>query len=80
MYFLGPHKIDVTYEGLQIPESPFNVMATPGVDPSRVKVYGPGRPTVEIVTTIVHYSLCRSAIIKVVILSSQYFRSGWWFH
>jgi len=38
----GPHKIDVTYEGIPVPESPFNVAVVPGCDPSRVKVYGPG--------------------------------------
>lgn len=38
----GPHKIDITYEGLKIPNSPFTVGVVPGCDPSRVKVYGPG--------------------------------------
>eukprot|EP00918_Siedleckia_nematoides_P105694 GHVU01230790.1.p1 GENE.GHVU01230790.1~~GHVU01230790.1.p1 ORF type:complete len:2480 (+),score=363.92 GHVU01230790.1:158-7597(+) len=38
----GSHKIDVTYEGLQIPKSPFPVNAVPGCDPTRVKAYGPG--------------------------------------
>jgi len=38
----GPHKIDVTYEGLPVPHSPFPVHVSPGCDPSRVKAYGPG--------------------------------------
>ena len=38
----GPHKIDVTYEGLRVPNSPFTAGVVPGCDPSRVKVYGPG--------------------------------------
>lgn len=38
----GAHKIDVTYEGLNVPRSPFNVNVIPGCDPSRVKAYGPG--------------------------------------
>jgi len=42
IYLLGPHQIDVTYEGLPIPQSPFNVGVRPGNDPSRVKAYGPG--------------------------------------
>ena len=40
--FSGPHKIDVTYEGLQVPRSPFPVNVVPGCDPTRVKAYGPG--------------------------------------
>ena len=42
-HILGPTKIDVTYEGLQIPKSPFNVKVTPGCDPTRVRAYGPGK-------------------------------------
>ena len=38
----GPHKIDVTYEGLHVPKSPFDVAVVPGCDPSRVRAYGPG--------------------------------------
>ena len=41
--FPGPHKIDVTYEGLQVPGSPFPVGVVPGCDPTRVKAYGPGK-------------------------------------
>ena len=40
--FSGPCKIDVTYENLPIPQSPFGVNVSPGNDPSRVKAYGPG--------------------------------------
>ena len=32
----------VTYEGLHIPRSPFNVGVIPGCDPTRVRAYGPG--------------------------------------
>jgi len=39
----GPHKIDVTYEGIRVPNSPFTAGVVPGCDPSRVKVYGPGQ-------------------------------------
>lgn len=41
-FSVGPHKIDVTYEGLPIPGSPLEVSAQPGNDPTRVKAYGPG--------------------------------------
>lgn len=39
---LGPHQIDVSYDGLPIPGSPLAVEVVPGNDPSRVKAYGPG--------------------------------------
>ena len=39
----GPHKIDVTYDGLRVPNSPFTAGVVPGCDPSKVKVYGPGQ-------------------------------------
>jgi len=39
---VGPHKVDVTYENLPIPQSPFAVNVSPGNDPNRVKAYGPG--------------------------------------
>ena len=35
--------MDVTYEGLNVPRSPFSVNVVPGCDPSRVRAYGPGR-------------------------------------
>ena len=34
--------MDVTYEGLNVPRSPFSVNVVPGCDPSRVRAYGPG--------------------------------------
>jgi len=40
--FAGTHKVDVTYEGLNVPRSPFSVNVVPGCDPSRVRAYGPG--------------------------------------
>ncbi|KAG5451194.1 Filamin-A [Clonorchis sinensis] len=38
----GAHQIDVSYEGVQVPGSPFNIRVIPGCDPNRVKVYGKG--------------------------------------
>ena len=38
----GPHKLDLSFEGLPIPGSPLEVDVFPGNDPSRVKAYGPG--------------------------------------
>ncbi|KAH8870338.1 Filamin-A [Schistosoma japonicum] len=38
----GRHQIDVTYEGLAVPGSPFHINVVPGCDPSRVKAHGPG--------------------------------------
>jgi len=35
--------VDVTYEGLNVPRSPFSVNVVPGCDPSRVRAYGPGK-------------------------------------
>jgi len=48
---IGPHKIDVTYEGLRVPKSPFTAGVVPGCDPSKVKVYGPGQSNVVHVYT-----------------------------
>lgn len=42
MFCLGPHQMDVTYDGVPIPGSPLEVNVVPGNDPSRVKAYGPG--------------------------------------
>ena len=42
MFFSGPHVINVTYDGIPVPGSPFNVGVVNGCDPSRVKVFGPG--------------------------------------
>ena len=36
------HQLDVTYENIPVPESPFRVNAVPGCDPKRVRAYGPG--------------------------------------
>ncbi|XP_074644607.1 filamin-A-like isoform X5 [Tubulanus polymorphus] len=38
----GEHQIDVTFEGMPVPNSPFKVNVVPGFDASRVKAYGPG--------------------------------------
>ena len=39
---LGMHQIEVTYENIPVPGSPFRVNAVPGCDPMRVRAYGPG--------------------------------------
>ncbi|VDM04081.1 unnamed protein product, partial [Schistocephalus solidus] len=38
----GPHQVEVMYDGMPVPGSPFRVQVTPGCDPSRVRAYGPG--------------------------------------
>ncbi|XP_056000448.1 filamin-A-like isoform X18 [Ostrea edulis] len=38
----GNMSLDVTYDNMAIPDSPFKVSAVPGCDASRVKAYGPG--------------------------------------
>ncbi|CAH8512730.1 unnamed protein product [Schistosoma turkestanicum] len=38
----GQYKIDVNYEGLAVPGSPFYIDVVPGCDSKRVKAYGPG--------------------------------------
>lgn len=38
----GPHKIDVLYDGVPVPGSPFPVNARRGCDPRKVKAFGPG--------------------------------------
>ncbi|XP_061187564.1 filamin-A-like isoform X11 [Saccostrea echinata] len=38
----GTIAMDVTYDNMAIPNSPFKVNAVPGCDASRVKAYGPG--------------------------------------
>ena len=40
--YSGVHQIDVLYEGVPVPQSPYAVTAMPGCDPGRVKAYGPG--------------------------------------
>ena len=39
---IGTYQIEVTYENIQVPGSPFRTQGIPGCDPGRVKVYGPG--------------------------------------
>uniref|UniRef100_A0A4W4H085 Calponin-homology (CH) domain-containing protein n=1 Tax=Electrophorus electricus TaxID=8005 RepID=A0A4W4H085_ELEEL len=38
----GVHLIEVLYDDVCVPKSPFRVMVTEGCDPSRVRAYGPG--------------------------------------
>uniref|UniRef100_A0A0L8H0B8 Calponin-homology (CH) domain-containing protein n=1 Tax=Octopus bimaculoides TaxID=37653 RepID=A0A0L8H0B8_OCTBM len=38
----GPYAVDISYENMPIPGSPFKTTAVPGCDPSKVKAYGPG--------------------------------------
>ncbi|XP_028810278.1 filamin-C isoform X7 [Denticeps clupeoides] len=38
----GMHLIDVLYEDVAVPKSPFRVTVTEGCDPGRVRAYGPG--------------------------------------
>ncbi|KAJ3612558.1 hypothetical protein NHX12_020829 [Muraenolepis orangiensis] len=38
----GVHMIEVLYEEVGVPQSPFRVMVMEGCDPSRVRAYGPG--------------------------------------
>jgi filamin len=37
---LGMHQIEVTYENIPVPGSPFRINAIPGCDPMRVRAYG----------------------------------------
>ncbi|CAF0892142.1 unnamed protein product, partial [Didymodactylos carnosus] len=41
-YEAGMHQLDVTYENIPVPGSPFRISAIPGCDPTRVRAYGPG--------------------------------------
>jgi len=38
----GPHTIDISYDGIAVPGSPFKVMARRGCDPRKVRAFGPG--------------------------------------
>ncbi|XP_040261120.1 filamin-A isoform X2 [Bufo bufo] len=38
----GPYEVEVTYDGVPVPGSPFPVEAVPPTNPSKVKAYGPG--------------------------------------
>ena len=37
---VGPHRVNVDFNGKEVPKSPFNVMAEPAIDFSKVKVSG----------------------------------------
>lgn len=37
---VGPHRVNVDFNGKEVPKSPFNVMAEPAIDFSKVKVTG----------------------------------------
>lgn len=41
-YEVDMHQLDVTYENIPVPGSPFHVKVVPGCDPKRVRAYGPG--------------------------------------
>lgn len=36
----GPHRVNVEFNGKEVPKSPFNVMAEPAIDFNKVKVTG----------------------------------------
>lgn len=38
----GVHLIEVLYDDVPVPKSPFRVSVAEGCDPSRVRAYGPG--------------------------------------
>ncbi|XP_037130542.1 filamin-A isoform X2 [Syngnathus acus] len=38
----GPYQVELTYDGVQIPGSPFTPIAYPATDPSKVRCSGPG--------------------------------------
>lgn len=38
----GLHLIDVLFDDVSLPKSPFRVSVAEGCDPSRVRAYGPG--------------------------------------
>ncbi|XP_052780237.1 filamin-A-like isoform X2 [Mya arenaria] len=41
---VGPHRVNVDFNGKEVPKSPFNVMAEPAIDFSKVKVTGLEQP------------------------------------
>uniref|UniRef100_A0A8C8SLZ0 Filamin C n=1 Tax=Pelusios castaneus TaxID=367368 RepID=A0A8C8SLZ0_9SAUR len=41
-YEEGVHRVEVTYDEVPVPKSPFRVAVAEGCDPSRVRAYGPG--------------------------------------
>ena len=42
IFFKDMHQLDVTYEKIPVPNSPFHIKAITGCDPKRVRAYGPG--------------------------------------
>uniref|UniRef100_A0A8B9YHW3 Filamin A n=1 Tax=Bos mutus grunniens TaxID=30521 RepID=A0A8B9YHW3_BOSMU len=38
----GPYEVEVTYDGVPVPGSPFSLEAVPPTKPSKVKAFGPG--------------------------------------
>lgn len=40
--YTGVHLIEVLYDDVPVPKSPYRVSVTEGCDPSRVRAYGPG--------------------------------------
>ncbi|KAI4554586.1 filamin-A isoform X2 [Ovis aries] len=38
----GPYEVEVTYDGIPVPGSPFSLEAVPPTKPSKVKAFGPG--------------------------------------
>lgn len=40
--YAGLHLIEVLFDEVLLPKSPFRVSVTEGCDPSRVRAYGPG--------------------------------------
>lgn len=40
--FAGMHLIEVLYDDVPVPKSPFRVSVMEGCDPTRVRAYGPG--------------------------------------
>lgn len=39
---LGVHLVEVLYDEVAVPKSPFRVGVTEGCDPTRVRAFGPG--------------------------------------
>lgn len=47
----GLHLIDVLFDDVSLPKSPFRVSVAQGCDPSRVRAYGPGLEEGQVNTT-----------------------------
>lgn len=41
-FMTGIHLVEVLYDDVPVPKSPFRVGVTEGCDPTRVRAYGPG--------------------------------------